>query len=417
MFFLILFTAVCSADAAPSADMNSADCAVCHKTHVTGKHKGLKCGDCHARSKKHYDKAADMKSGAKGCLKCHKEYGGIMHSHMVTRDKEKKYARDTFDSLDKNFFGKNCGSCHVQSCLSCHGGSESGHSIKKPTVRDCQTCHRGYFTGIEYTGLGQRDDHDRYQRGKEQDGEKYASMLKDVHAEKGMACGDCHSMRSLADGRRFSKTCTDCHKVKNTSVEHSVTEHMTKMECYTCHSSWADQEYGTFWIKFKNSSFTQFFRWVKRPNLEYAKSSHTKQYADFPIGVNVSGKYSPVRPQFLMFVTEIEGNKPKGKENRMMSDRFTAFFPHTVRRETVMCQSCHKNNRRLMRAGTHERIFLTDKDGLEINSFYNGKNFRVANGRFVSDAEYKRITGDTPEYVKKSLKKWEQISDMIRGGR
>ncbi|WP_243640898.1 selenite/tellurite reduction operon b-type cytochrome iron-sulfur cluster-binding subunit ExtO [Seleniivibrio woodruffii] len=416
LFFLILCISLCFTESGFALDKNDKNCAACHKVTLTGAHKAQKCESCHARNADHFDRAADFSKGAAGCLNCHREYAGITDSAMVHRSAEKVFVSKSFERYDGGFWDKNCKNCHVQSCSDCHR-SENPHSIKKPSADDCQECHRDYYTGIEYSGLGQREDHERYQRGREHKGGKYASMLKDVHFEKGMQCGDCHSMKSLAEGRKFSKTCTDCHQFnKNSSVEHSIPEH-GRMECYTCHSAWANQEYGTFWIYMRDTKFSEYFRWVKRPHLDYAKSSHTKQYADFPIGVNERKKYSPLRPQFIGFVTRIEKDRVIGKENEMVSSDFRAVFPHTVRRETVLCESCHADNRRLMRERMDERIYHTDRDGLPFPTFYNGKWFSVTNGRFVNDSEFKRIKSKGAKYNKALLKKWQQVTKTVENSK
>lgn len=394
-------------------DTKGKTCTDCHKVKLTDAHKNASCTSCHIKNDTHYAKAAEFRTGAQGCLTCHAGYKNMLTSPMHKRDAEQKFVHESYGKKDPAFYAKNCSSCHVTSCTDCHKG-KSVHETVKPKTDACTTCHSGYYTGIEYTGLGVRDDHERHGRGIEHNDELYAKMLPDVHHEKGMQCSACHSMKSLAEGKPFSKTCTDCHKVnKNSSVEHSIPEHMEKMECWTCHSAWASQEYGTFWIRFRNTEYDDYFRWVKTPNNEYAKSSHTKDYTPPPIGINSRGKYSPIRPQYTAFFTYVVGDGAKGKENEMLANNYKALFPHTVRREVVMCESCHKNNKRLMRETEEERIFDLKKDGLEIESFHNKKDFKVTNGRFINDEEYKRITDDDPRYKRLSIKKWKQLKDSV----
>ena len=75
-------------------------------------------------------------------------------------------------------------------------------------------------------------------------------MLPDVHAERGMTCAACHTMRSLQEGKRAARTCRDCHPAPSRSVpEHSFAAHLEKMECVACHAAWAPQEYGTFLVR------------------------------------------------------------------------------------------------------------------------------------------------------------------------
>lgn len=409
-FLLTALISLFLTSAAYALDKNSGDCSACHAEHMGGVHSELGCTDCHARGGEHFLKAADFESGASGCLACHEDHRGITHSKMVTREAEQKFVHKAFNGIDDDFYGKNCSNCHVSSCSDCHGGE---HEVVLPKTETCQECHRDYYIGIEYSGLGQRDDHERYQRGPEHVGAHYAAMLPDVHHEAGMSCGECHSMASLSAGEKFSKTCTDCHSDPGDSPEHAVNAHMEKMECYTCHSAWANQEYGTFWLKFENTGFDDFFKWVKRPHIDYAKSSHTKYYSEYPIAVNSKGKYSPVRPEYVIFHTFIKDDKVVGVENRMLTNYYKNVFPHTVRRETVMCESCHESGKRFMRVKKSEQIFDLQKDGLLIDSFYNSRWFRVSNGRFVNDEEFAEVMKKSPEYRKLAVRKWKSLADML----
>ena len=134
-------------------------------------------------------------------------------------------------------------------------------------------------------------------------------MLPDVHARAGMECGDCHSMKSLMAGKKSSKTCVDCHKANPAVIEHSIDAHQRNLECYACHSAWASQEYGTFFVRFKDSSNKQYFR--LRPwgdDKIYQKRFFKKTGSSPPLGINTSGKISPVRPQFIVYFTEVQNN-------------------------------------------------------------------------------------------------------------
>ncbi len=77
----------------------------------------------------------------------------------------------------------------------------------KPGVATCQKCHKGYYTGWDYSGRAPREDNMRYQRGLAVNGETFLKMLPDVHYQAGMTCGACHSMSSLIQGKKSSKAC------------------------------------------------------------------------------------------------------------------------------------------------------------------------------------------------------------------
>ena len=79
--------------------------------------------------------------------------------------------------------------------------------------------------------MAPREENMRYQRGPTPYGEPFLKMLPDVHAERGMGCSACHSMKSLVAGQRSSKSCRECHQPDPKVIEHSIAAHMEKLEC------------------------------------------------------------------------------------------------------------------------------------------------------------------------------------------
>ena len=109
------------------------------------------------------------------CADCHKDCS-IDKLVMTNKTKEKKFVDDAFRQFDGEFGQKHCyNSCHISKCEDCHKGK--GKNISKPKNDDCFVCHKDTYTGIEYAGLGIREDHERYKRGIEKDGEYYLKML------------------------------------------------------------------------------------------------------------------------------------------------------------------------------------------------------------------------------------------------
>src|SRR5512133_3397185 len=104
------------------------------------------------------------------CLSCHPSAAGALSGPMSTRDAERAFCRRAFGAADgERFFASACTGCHVSSCADCHG--ETGHPASRPPDEACQRCHRGYFVGWDYAGRAPREDHPRYRRGPEADGE------------------------------------------------------------------------------------------------------------------------------------------------------------------------------------------------------------------------------------------------------
>ncbi len=182
------------------------------------------------------------------CLGCHPTARPVLSGPMATRSGERAFAHRAFGLEEGDaFFAEACSGCHVAGCGDCH--TEESHPTGPPPNEACLRCHRGYSVGWQYEGKAPREDHRRYQRGGRSQGEPFLSMLPDVHFEAGLLCADCHPMSSLHEGGR-AMHCADCHPSPSVSIpEHSISAHMSAMECVACHAAWAPQEYGTFLIR------------------------------------------------------------------------------------------------------------------------------------------------------------------------
>jgi len=338
-------------------------------------------------------------------------YNVIFDQMMSTRSTEKAFVQKTLGKEDPDFFHNNCESCHVKSCDDCH--KRDGDVLIRPTSSQCLDCHKGYFTGWEYYGRAPREDNLRYQRGKTVEGETFLKMLPDVHARAGMDCGDCHSMKSLMAGKTSSKTCVDCHKADPAVIEHNIDAHQKNLECYACHSAWAAQEYGTFFVRFKDSSNKQYFRLRPWGDKNYIKSGFLKKQDSPPLGINQRGKITPIRPQFIVYFTDIENNKPVGEENRLLAAQWKAFFPHTITRGTVMCDGCHNSPERFLLEKEEDRIYRLQKNGMTLTSFWSQKGQTVGNGSFMTPERFKKMTSKSPEFKKAYVEKWKRLIKAV----
>ncbi|MDH3357674.1 MAG: selenite/tellurite reduction operon b-type cytochrome iron-sulfur cluster-binding subunit ExtO, partial [Desulfobacteraceae bacterium] len=338
-------------------------------------------------------------------------YNAIFNQTMSTRSIEKAFVKKIFEKNDPDFFQKNCNSCHVKSCVDCH--ERDGDVLIRPTSEKCLDCHNGYFTGSEFYGRAPREDSLRYQRGKKVKGETFLKMLPDVHAQAGMECGDCHSMKSLIAGEKSSKTCVDCHKADPAVIEHRIDAHQRNLECYACHSAWAAQEYGTFFVRFKDSSNKQYFRLRPWGDMKYIKSGFLKKQDSSPLGMNKRGKISPIRPQFIVYFTDVKNNRPVGEENRLLTARWKTFLPHTIRRGTVMCDGCHNTPERFLLEKEEDRIYRLQKNGMSLASFWSQKGQTVGNGSFMTPERFKKMASKPPEFKKAYAKKWKRLIKAV----
>ncbi|MBW2491794.1 MAG: hypothetical protein JRE65_11680 [Deltaproteobacteria bacterium] len=338
-------------------------------------------------------------------------YTIIFDQIMSTRSVEKAFVQKSLGKDDPEFFQKNCGSCHVKSCVDCH--ERDGEVLIRPTSKKCLDCHKGYFIGSDFYGRAPREDNLRYQRGKNIKGDTFLKMLPDVHAQAGMACGDCHSMKSLMAGEKSSKTCVDCHHSNKAAIEHSIDAHQRNLECYACHSAWSAQEYGTFFIRLKESSNKQYFRLREWGSDQYVKSGFLKKQNSPPLGINKRGKISPIRPQFIVYFSDIKNNKPVGIENRLLTARWKAFFPHTIRRGTTMCDGCHNNPKRFLLEKEEDRVYQLQNNGMSLDSFWSQKGQTVGNGSFMTPERFKKMTSKSPDFKKAYVEKWKRLIKAV----
>jgi len=372
-------------------------------------HDGLACGSCHRQGGAASDPAA-ASGRAVGCVVCHRGHDRIFDHAMATRSGEKAFVARSYARVDSGFWDKNCTSCHIRSCLDCHG-TDSG--IAKPSVSVCQKCHMGYFTGWDYSGRAPREDNMRYQRGITVNGETFLKMLPDVHYSAGMTCGACHSMNSLAEGKKSSKGCRDCHRPDVKVIEHRIKAHMERLECYACHSAWGAQEYGTFFLRFRDQRMKDDFDIKPGSSGEYLRSAYLKKQDSPPLGINSRGKVSPIRPMFIAYYTDIMTARNNGPENRLLAAEWRAYFPHTVQRGSVTCEGCHDNPTRFLLEPKSKRIYNLKKDGMSLESFWLQKDQRVSNGSFIDAGCYQRMSSKSPAYTKVYIEKWKTFLNRV----
>jgi hypothetical protein len=339
------------------------------------------------------------------CLSCHPSAGGVLSGPMATRAAERAFAGRAFGAEGERFFAQACSGCHVAGCDDCHGATpHTGVPMKNDA---CTRCHKGYFVGWDYLGRAPREDHARYQRGPVADGEPYLKMLPDEHAERGMTCASCHTMRSLQEGKRSAKTCRECHPAPSRAVpEHSFSAHLEKMECETCHAAWAAQEYGTFLVRAQTPGQEEAFASLRAWG-PWRKSAYLKSQGVAPLGLNERGRVAPIRPQFVLFATDAS----RGFENRLLAAEWKAFVPHTVRRGTVTCSECHDSPRRFLLEADAARLYELEKDGLPLRSFWSRDKQTVVNGSFFPEDRHQAMNRKTPEYVRQYLRQWQNLLD------
>jgi hypothetical protein len=222
-------------------------------------------------------------------------------------------------------------------------------------------------------------------------------------------------MKSLLGGRASWKKCIDCHQPGGRVIEHRIGSHLENLECYSCHSAWAAQEYGTFYIRLKNSPSGRDL-WVKQSDGKtYIKRAYLKMQKTPPLGVNSRGKVSPIRPQFITYFSDIKEGTPVCEENRLLAAQWKAFFPHTIRPGTVMCEGCHNNASRFILEKEEDRIYQPELDGMTLHSFWNQTGQELINGSFMELSRFNRMSAKNPAYIRAYIEKWKSLVDHVDG--
>jgi hypothetical protein len=335
----------------------------------------------------------------------------MLSGPMTTREGERAFARRAFGAEGDRFFDASCSGCHVTGCGDCHGNG--AHPTAAPTIEACLRCHHGYSVGWEYVGRAPREAHSRYQRGAVAQGERFLSMLPDVHFERGMTCADCHPMASLHGGGR-AKSCRDCHPSPATNPEHAIAAHMKTMECVACHAAWAAQEYGTFLVRPASAEQDAAFAALPKRG-PWRTSAQLKRQDQPPLGLDAAGLVAPIRPRFILVVTD----PARGWENHIAAAEWRTTSPHTIRRGAVTCGGCHDQRRRFILESGSDRIYRPDEDGLALHSWWDRKGQQVVNGSFLPRERYDRMNAKTLEYARQAVNRWKRLLDHAapRSGR
>ncbi len=249
---------------------------------------------------------------------------------------------DSPERLVDDFLRRRCIRCHIHTpgpegkglyratgCAACHmlydnegtyGGNDNAidHSAKGYPVRheftrlipsaQCLHCHNHNHVGGDYEGLFEHDYSDTYRSPMLKGivappiyGIRQHHLAKDIHAQKGLWCIDCHTKKGvMGDGRLYSyemavpkRSCSDCHggfykqkpdysikairKQSNKfvfvskdkgrryvlslfsreSFGHNIDAH-ERVRCSACHAQWSYQDYGLSVIR---EDMLEGYRW------------------------------------------------------------------------------------------------------------------------------------------------------------
>jgi hypothetical protein len=196
-------------------------------------------------------------------------------------------------------------------------------------------------------------------------------------------------------------------------IEHRIRAHLERLECYACHSAWAPQEYGTFFLRFRDGRLKEEFDLKPGPSPDYLRSSYLKRQDAPPLGINARGLVSPLRPMFIAYYTDILTARSGGPENVLLAAEWRAWLPHTIQRGSVTCEGCHEAPHRFLLEQAQQQIYQLRRDNMGLDSFWSQAGQTVVNGSFMPVKRYQRLATKSPAYTKAYIKKWQTLLNRV----
>ncbi len=310
----------------------------------------------------------------------------------------------------------------------------------------CLHCHnRGGRTGVSFIGTMESDGYGTPFTGSggkqgKLHGKNYNHLQADVHYDKGLTCIDCHTKQDLhGDGNIYLKReqaveieCEDCHGTMETrsqlttswgnrfdnlqekdgkivltskmdGSEHvvpqvaeanygsegytahvAVPSHMEKMECYSCHATWAPQCYGCHakqdvgkksgdWLSAKTGgdpSMASHKGNREQSAHDWQESRSYLRWETPTLGINGEGKVSPFIPGCQVIFTQVKGedgivnNKVYTTVDGTSGIGTNPIQPHTVTKQARSCADCHMSSKAL---GLGSGFYDSRANGLPID--------------------------------------------------
>ncbi|MBQ3033868.1 MAG: cytochrome C [Deferribacterales bacterium] len=354
---------------------HSSGCAACHFSYGEfGEYLG---GDEAMKGKEGY--AATHKAEAlptmEVCAVCHSRSGRIALSYQGLYDGNNALVptKDALPGPDLISGVRNVrhmkGDIHFlkgMECIDCHTSYElmgDGYfyeNMYHQVEISCESCHGSY------NKLPETQTIDRENLPPLTEGKNYKKSLsfgdEAVLTDKGRMYsnvykkGDEYILISKRTGvERKIKTITG-------SDYHQETTH-GRLACYTCHSSAVVQCYGCHVEYDERQLMADYIKNEETPGL-FTETEDLRTFFPFPLAFDQKGKIVPATPGCQTFLTHIDKDGNKVKDEYVFNFRgtkklkFAPFFGHNVGETAVTCEKCHSDP---MFYGFGEGLFSSDK--------------------------------------------------------
>ena len=318
--------------------------------------------------------------------------------------------------LVDDFLRSMCLDCHIGSpsrsqatrratgCAACHPGHAragpkrpyQGHP-STPPPEACLARHRANHTGADLHGLFERDPAAMFQKAESWGrpvpvsfGAAQHLLAKDVHAERGMDCLDCHT------GRQVMGLCPDehpscvaCHggfghapdpdvpgmELRGTQAafrsrdgalhalpgtDNAIPGHdpdlHADLACSACHAQWFYNDYGLSALRWDAAAPPPFPLWCglwRRPSAtghgQWLAGYRFRRWEGLVLGRNARGEFAPMRPRHQYLVSHVDGHgrtvldsvRPMRGGGLGPGWAFAPYAPHTIAPTGRPCHHCH----------------------------------------------------------------------------
>jgi hypothetical protein len=356
-------------------DLMRKECMQCH--HWTegvqrrGDFRGTGCAACHMT----YDAEGKSRSGDRTipkdrpghpikhiltkkipvstCGTCHAGGNRIAPAYTGKMERSARYDRLLQDLEHGHTYSDQVPDIHYEKgliCIDCHtideihgDGNLYVKKIYQMEIR-CESCHGtqdAYATGV--SAKGNRLPHVKIEKPESVSGGAFKMTLVSKLDNKE------HPLPQIRDSN--NPKALEAHK---------VSRHMKNLECYACHSAWVPKCMGCH-IKVDQTQQAEPIK-VSYDHLKKEQSAFglytfipgtREAESDYVLGVNHRGKVVPFAPRVSVLYTLVD---PLGKEvyrmrpqtrGKLLAFAHNPAIPHTVRKETRSCESCHESDKAL----------------------------------------------------------------------
>ncbi|MEJ2492652.1 MAG: cytochrome C [Desulfuromonadales bacterium] len=294
------------------------------------------------------------------CMRCHNRSGRIALSYQGLNDGNNSLVPTRNGHLGPEVISGARNVTRIQpdihhekgmECIDCHtsrdvmGDGYAYENMYLQTEITCEDCHGDAREAPAVAAIARENEEvlresahypRRMQQGDQMiltgKGRKYSNVLQ----EEG---------KIWVQGKRNGKMHES--KVITGTPEHTIVGH-ERLECYACHSRSVAQCYGCHTQYDKRELGEDFVKGYKTPG-RFSETEDYRMLYPFPLAVNQRGKISTITPGCQTFITVINGQGEKVRDEYVAlykgrpQLRFAPFFGHNTGSKAVGCSECHAN--------------------------------------------------------------------------